>query len=149
MTFKELGPDDVDLACRLFEAMQADPLVQKHFRPHPLTQERAEQICCQPRQDYYMVGLIGEAPAAYGILRGWDEGFQRPTAGMVVLPEFRGRGYGTAVVRELIQEAQRREAPSVLVHIDLDNLASRRIFEKLGFTVTSQHPVLEAELKLS
>jgi ribosomal-protein-alanine N-acetyltransferase len=55
---------------------------------------------------------------------------------VVVAPEKRNRGLGVKIIRELLLQAQRGGATSVLLEVRESNLAARRLYEKLGF---SQH----------
>jgi ribosomal-protein-alanine N-acetyltransferase len=52
---------------------------------------------------------------------------------VVVAPEQRHRGLGSALVRELAQEAGRSGAVSVLLEVRESNAAARRLYEKIGF----------------
>ena len=53
---------------------------------------------------------------------------------LVVAPEKRNRGLGSKIIRELLLQAQRGGATSVLLEVRESNLAARRLYEKLGFS---------------
>ncbi len=53
-------------------------------------------------------------------------------ADLQVLPEFQGRGIGTAVVQEVIRQGARRGAVVALAVLSI-NLSARRLYERLGF----------------
>jgi len=50
---------------------------------------------------------------------------------IALLPEFRGRGIGTALLSALIEEAE-REGKRVSIHVERYNPA-RRLYARLGF----------------
>jgi ribosomal protein S18 acetylase RimI-like enzyme len=50
----------------------------------------------------------------------------------VVAPEYRGRGYGFAIVEHAVQGMQNVR---VCAEVKMSNVASRRIFERLGFRI--------------
>jgi ribosomal protein S18 acetylase RimI-like enzyme len=52
-----------------------------------------------------------------------------------VLPEYQGRGIGTAVVRHLIDEASRNGIP-VTLSVVAANPRAKLLYERLGFEVT-------------
>jgi predicted GNAT family acetyltransferase len=52
-------------------------------------------------------------------------------------PQYRGRGYGNALMSALISGITKRgETP--FLHVRTENVAARRLYEKLGFTVRAQ-----------
>ncbi len=55
------------------------------------------------------------------------------------MPEFRGRGIGTALVTELFAEAD-ASGRSVSIHVESNNPA-RRLYERLGFQDVGEHGV--------
>ena len=58
-----------------------------------------------------------------------------------VLPSHRGRGVGSALVREVVEEARRRGAQRVTVH---SSTRAVPVYERLGFASTPR--LLQAEL---
>lgn len=58
---------------------------------------------------------------------------------IALMPEFRGRGIGTALVTELFAEAD-ASGRSVSIHVESNNPA-RRLYERLGFRQVSEHGV--------
>lgn len=52
-----------------------------------------------------------------------------------VLPPARRRGIGELLMRELLAEAQRRNADEVLLEVRIDNPGARGLYDKLGFVV--------------
>lgn len=55
-------------------------------------------------------------------------------ANVITLPEYRGHGYGTRLVRDVIDWARSITADRVDLSASLDG---QRLYEELGFTVTS------------
>ena len=53
-----------------------------------------------------------------------------------VATAFQGRGIGTAVIREILHQAQQKNLPTTL-HVLKTNEAARRLYERLGFEVTA------------
>ncbi len=54
-----------------------------------------------------------------------------------ILPEFQGRGIGTAVVEALIARSDREGKPLTL-HVFNSNTSARRMYERLGFVVSGE-----------
>jgi ribosomal protein S18 acetylase RimI-like enzyme len=77
---------------------------------------------------------LGESP---GELRVVD---------VTLLPRFRGRGIGTALLRGVCDEAAARGL-TVVLHVEHTNVAARRLYERLGLVETTRDD-LHARLEL-
>ena len=71
--------------------------------------------------------LFDEVEPGYGFI---DTSIPELTVG--VRPEARGRGVGTALLRELIQRARLERLPALSLSVEEDNPAVR-LYERLGF----------------
>lgn len=86
---------------------------------------------------------------------GGDKGFaylddETPELGIALLPEFRGKGVGTALMKRL-SEAASQNYPAICLSVSPNNPAMR-LYEKLGFKtvdVRNDHPVMRLEFKKS
>ena len=58
-------------------------------------------------------------------------------ANIQVLPEYQGRGIGSAVIREVIELAQKSGAVTTLQVLEV-NVRARRLYERLGFRETGK-----------
>jgi ribosomal protein S18 acetylase RimI-like enzyme len=54
-------------------------------------------------------------------------------------PRYQGRGIGTAIIRDVLQEAHGRGVPAALSVLKA-NPAARRLYQRLGFVVTEEPP---------
>ncbi len=52
---------------------------------------------------------------------------------IAVVPEFEGRGIGSAILTELIEEARRRGAVEVLLEVREDNPRAQALYVRFGF----------------
>ena len=57
--------------------------------------------------------------------------------GLQILPEFRGQGIGTAIVKNLILEADKTQLP-VELEVRHNNSVAIHLYEKLGFEVVDE-----------
>ena len=76
-----LGPRHTEAVRDLFSRIAADG-TSRQFHPHPLTCEYAERICHYDGGDLYFGLRVYWRFLAYGMLRGWDEGFAVPSLGI-------------------------------------------------------------------
>jgi len=103
------------------------------FHPHPFTAEQARVLAAYAGRDLYCVAVDEGRVAAYGMLRGWDEGYATPSLGIAVAPAFRGQGLGRPFMHYLHAAARLRGAPRVRLKVYPGNTAARRLYESLGY----------------
>src|SRR4051812_39290224 len=127
-----LGPADRDALAALFEEIAADGSAAS-FHPHPFTPAQAASICERKGRDAYLALREGGRFVAYGMLRGWDEGYDVPSLGIYVARPARGRGVGRVMMERLHAAARERGAIAVRLKVYEDNVAARRLYESLGY----------------
>ena len=116
-----------------FEGLRAAGL-ESFFHPHPLTKETAKGLSRNPGRDEYYVATLGGAVVGYAMLRGWNEGYEIPSAGIAIAPDYSGLGLGSSMVRFLGAVARLRGARRIRCTVEKGNVASLRLFESLGYT---------------
>jgi glycosyltransferase involved in cell wall biosynthesis/ribosomal protein S18 acetylase RimI-like enzyme len=116
-----------------FFIRNAVPEVTTRFDPFPLTTETARKIALEPRRDCYYGAFLGGRLVGMSMLRGWDEGFEVPSFGVVVDPEFAGKGIGGRLIDFAIAEAARLGSPSVRLSVYASNPLARAMYERRGF----------------
>lgn len=112
----------------LFAALDAT-----HFHPHPLTRAEAERIASYRGQDVYLTLADEGRLVAYGMLRGWDEGYAVPSLGIAVRADCYGRGYGRTMMAVLHDVARERGATTIRLRVHPDNPRAIRLYRSLGY----------------
>ena len=133
LEFRVVGPSDHGSLMRVF----AD-LDETFFRPHPFTDEEARRITNHSGRDVYGLLEDGARPVAYGMLRGWDEGYSIPSLGIAVRTPAQGRGFGRRMLEHLHDEARRRGAHKIRLRVHPDNLPARRLYESFGYRYSGE-----------
>ncbi|MFK4638394.1 ribosomal-protein-alanine N-acetyltransferase [Paenarthrobacter histidinolovorans] len=85
----------------------------------------------QPETRRYVVAEAAEEIVAYAGLMCIEPIADVQT--IAVVPEFEGRGIGSAVLAELIAEARRRHAADVLLEVRADNPRAQQLYVRFGF----------------
>jgi len=120
---------DIEAVTDLFIELDSDP----YFHPHEMDRSTAEAIAGYRGRDVYLVAWDGERAVAYGMLRGWDEGFAVPALGVAVVATAVGRGLGQAMMAALHREARRRGSTAVRLRVHPDNVRARRLYALVGY----------------
>lgn len=59
---------------------------------------------------------------------------------VAILPDLRGQGLGTALVRHVLAEGRRLGAGRATLEVRASNEGARRLYERLGFHVAARRP---------
>ena len=106
---------------------------ERWFHPHPLSAGHAARPAAHRGRGLYYVATQGTDVLAYGMLRGWDEGYPTPSLGIAVHPACRGRGVARSFMLFLHAAARQRGATRVRLKVYPDNVPARRLYEALGY----------------
>ena len=78
---------------------------------------------------YAMYGADRRA-VAVGFIRGWAANWDDKCLGIIVHPEYRGRDYGSLMLRVLETVARDRGEKRLRLHVDPNNHSARKLYEK-------------------
>ena len=106
---------------------------EKYFHPHPLNDTEAKKRIHYTGRDLYYVLCGDDEILGYGMLRGWDEGYDIPSLGIVIHPSMRGSGLGKLFVYFLHIVACKRGASKVRLKVYPDNTNAISLYKKLGY----------------
>lgn len=110
------------------------------FHPHSLTLNEAVRVCNYKGKDLYVAAFMNGEMAAYGMLRGWDDGYEIPSLGIYICERFRGRGFGQWFMGELHRLAAERGAEKVRLTVLKKNEKAVSLYRKMGYVMDGGHP---------
>jgi ribosomal protein S18 acetylase RimI-like enzyme len=131
--FRLIGSGDEELAADIFTELDAT-----FFEPHPFTRDEAHRLARKSGRDAYALLVEDGRAIAYGVLRGWDEGYVVPSLGIAVRTSAQGHGAGRLMMEHLHAEAKRRGASVVRLRVHPDNVGARRLYESLGYAYAGE-----------
>lgn len=111
----------------------------RQFHPHPLTADEARRRCHYNGKDLYYLITAGRQVLGYGMLRGWDEGYEIPSLGIAIHASARGKHLAGLLVNFLHGAARWHGASKVMLKVHPENLPARQLYEQLGYTFTGEH----------
>jgi len=126
--FRIVGPEDRATLTEIFSDIDGT-----FFRPHAFSPEVARRIAEYSGADVYAILLDGGSPVAYGMLRGWDEGYSTPSVGIAVRIGARRKGYGRLLMAHLHGVARARGAIQLRLRVHPNNVGARRLYESIGY----------------
>ena len=132
LEFRVLRPELLDGLTEFFTAFAQGP-DHGFFHPHPMTAEVAARICRYDGGDLYYAACSGGSVVAYGLLRGWEEGFDIPSLGIAIHPAARGRGLARPFMVFLHAAAKFRGATKVRLTVYNENQRAAELYRRMGY----------------
>jgi len=146
--FRPLTPADEpflwDMLYLALYVPPGQPVLHRDVLRHPQISRYVERW--GQADDMGLLALDGDRPVGAAWLRlltGENRGYgyvdeTTPELSIAVLPEYRGRGVGSALMARLLESARSRFA-AVCLSVSPGNPA-RRLYERLGFQVANDEP---------
>lgn len=131
-----------------FERMHADGTGDV-FHPHALTREAASERAAYVGKDLYYVTTSDSDIIGYGMLRGWDQGHDIPSLGVMVRSDFRGKGLGRLLMNFLHVSAALRGARQIFLHVEERNEVAIKLYRSLGYRIMRERDHAELVGRLS
>lgn len=125
------------------------PEITRHFNPFPLTHKSAENICCGSHRDRYYIAIMNGDIVGMCMLRGWDQGFDTPSFGVMVDMSHHGKGIGRVLTCYAIDQAQALGCPSIRLTVHKDNPSAIHLYHSLGFKESDDSACSPCESSLS
>ena len=133
----QLQPRHEVLVRTLFTKIDADP-ASRYFHPHSFSADEAARICGYAGKDLYLLMIADEQPIGYGMLRGWEAGYEVPSLGIFIAAEARRTGVARLLMEYLHYCARLRGARAVLLKVYEANVNAARLYKKLGYIFASE-----------
>lgn len=104
------------------------------FSPHSTDDDSICRVANLNGKDIYCLLVEDGKALGYGMLRGWDEGYQIPSIGLAIHPSARGNGLGKLLMDFLHASAARRGAKVVRLRVFANNGKALKLYKMLGYS---------------
>ncbi len=118
--------------CSLFRELLSRGVYQ-YFHPHPLTDDEVKRRLQYKGKDLYYLQIYDDRLSGYGFLRGWDEGYETPSLGLAIHPDFQRQGLGKKFMFFLHDQALIQGATRVRLTVATINKKAIRLYQQLGY----------------
>jgi ribosomal protein S18 acetylase RimI-like enzyme len=125
LSIEPLGPSNVEELADLLTAVEGRWFLHA-------SAEAAARFLAEPA-DVHILGRADGEVVAFGMLRGWQEGFDVPSLGIAIRRDREGRGYGRALMSALEGLARERGATQIRLRVHPDNVRARRLYDGRGY----------------
>lgn len=138
------APEDDEFLYRVYASTRQEELAQVDW--DPAQKEAFLRMQFEAQRKYYVENYIGaqyqivlldDAPVGRLYIIRWAKEIR--IMDIALLPEYRGQGIGSALLKEILGEGQARGVP-VTIHVERLNPA-RRLYDRLGFCLAEDKGV--------
>ena len=109
-----------------------------------MTEATAEEIALRPGADRYYGAFIEGRLVALSMLRGWNEGFDVPSFGIVVDAAWHGRGIGSMLTDFTLERVPWLGSERVRLTVYKSNDRAYRMYADRGFSEVERAPIERA-----
>lgn len=108
------------------------------FAPHEASVQALDKIIEGTTQDLYYLLCKGRNVIGYGLLRGWDEGYEIPSLGIAIHPEARNCGLARMFMHFLHTVARWKGARKVRLRVHRSNSPAKKLYDDMGYQFLSE-----------
>ena len=137
---RALGQTDREALARFLERNDV-PAVTRHFHPFEMTAESADELTLHAGEDWYFGAFVRGKLVGISMLRGWNEGFDVPSFGVVVDSEWQGQGIGSLLTDFTLDRAPWLGSARVRLSVYASNERAHRMYLSRGFDEVEREPV--------
>lgn len=142
-TIRQVHDTDYEALARFFEENNKSEITRQ-FHPFPLSSQTAHQIACTSYLDRYYIAIWDEHIVGFCMLRGWDEGFEIPSFGIIVDYRHHKHNLGRQMTEFAISEARNLGCQSVRLSVYASNVRAMSFYLSLGFREISHESCVVA-----
>ncbi len=115
--------------------------VKRYFSPFPLDAGTARKICQEDHRDLFFVAIHEEQIIGLSMLRGWDDGFDVPSFGILIDRSYTGLGLGRRMTEFTLREAKEAASERVRLTVYATNVRAVELYRSVGFVEIERQPV--------
>ncbi len=138
LTLRPLQVEDVANLLSLFVSQPVE--YARFFSPFLFERATLSEILSKRVRDVYMGVFWLDQLVGFFMLRGWDEGYEVPTFGILIDSDFRGFGLEMLSLEAAKIISELRGASRLMIKMHPSNISAKGVARKIGFTLTGAEP---------
>lgn len=134
MNFIEIHKANIDLyEKQISDFFQKNQDAYEFFKPHKLNFAVFKDIILRKLKDMYIFMANENEFIGYGILRGWDEGYETPSLGILISKSERGKGISIILMNKLHEIARNNNSKKIRLKVFKNNIFAIKLYQKLEY----------------
>lgn len=130
----EIKKIDASYAQELSELLlQSGTDYSKYFIPFSFDFESVSKVLSKAVKDMFYGIFASNKLVGFYMLRGWDEGYEIPSYGVWVSPDFSSKGLSRLTLQHAITVCRINSIKKLMLKVHPENLIAKKIYEDFGF----------------
>jgi len=118
------------------------------FTPFAFDAKSLEERLAAARKDRYWGLWFGSRLVGFFMMRGPDQGYERPSFGVYIASDYSGLGLSTLALRYCMGWCRLNNISRMMLKVHPDNRHARQAYERAGFTIIGRceqtgHAIME------
>ena len=135
----EIAPLTPMEAGEVSEMLRASrPEYAAHFNPFDFDETSVRAQLERARKDRFWGMRSGGKLAGFFMLRGFDQGYERPAFGVFIAEPFARRGLARRALAEATQWCEENGVKEIMLTVYGENTVAMRIYEEAGFVAAER-----------
>lgn len=109
-----------------------------HFSPFNFDQDSLRGLIENAVDDRYWILRYSGNLAGFFMLRGFDEGFVRPSFGVFVAEQFAGQGLATSALEYALEWCRKDGVTEIMLKVASKNTAAANLYRRFGYRKESE-----------
>ena len=107
------------------------------FSPHDYSYKGLLKEITSKSKDYFVFLIENDNIAGYGLLRGWSDGYDIPSLGIMIDINHQGKGVATGLMSHLHHIALLKGAEKIRLRVYKENFKAISLYNKLGYVLSN------------
>jgi len=131
---RELRTEDIQNLVKQLSGDSSDYL--KHFTAFEIKVEVFHALLSQAVNDKYFGIFSGEEILGFYMLRGFDDGYEIPSYGVVISSTFSNKGLSKLTMFHAFSICRLNKINKLMLKVRPENIFAKKLYESLGFERT-------------
>jgi len=140
MNYVEFFEDNINFfKDKIDEFFKRNEKDYEFFHPHKFSYFSLLNEVLQHDKDYYVFLMDNDNVVGYGLLRGWQEGYEIPSLGIMIDVDFRGKGFSSQMMQHLHEIAKTKGSDKIRLTVYKENKTAICLYNKLGYEFSDKN----------
>lgn len=113
--------------------LSADKKYNSYFHPFEFDKESLDSIISNSKSDLYFIMQYNQEIVGFFMIRGFDEGFDIPSYGVWIHPNYNGKGLAKLSLNYTLSLLKLQNKKKVMLKVHPSNLVAKKLYEASGF----------------